>query len=94
MNNTSVAFIAVGFVTVLVLIGYMSLYIKYPEEFSEYSDACGDLKHHSKKPTSFVAWCVNYLETNPDTTGQEVLDRHTEWRIQERDKLLTEPVTP
>ena len=93
MNNRQFARVGVAILVGAALIVVAGSYAIHPEIYSQYHDKCVDLQHYAKW-FSFRDWCVNYLENNPGATGQEVLDRHAEWKIQERENLLTEPVTP
>ena len=78
----------VGFVVFLV-VAVSAPFMMFPTEPDPRHVACHDFAKHMDGLS--VEMCVDYLETNPDSTGRQMLDHYS---IRLLDDILDEPVVP
>ena len=58
--------------------------------FNQHNNACLNFVQHVDGLTTDQ--CIEYLDINPDATGQEMLDHYSNQNQKILDKLLSEPV--
>ena len=78
--------IVVFFAVALLFIATLAVHWEYM--FGEYTDACWELKQQTNNMS--LKDCVDYLNENPRSTGQQVLD----YFESSDERLLDEPILP
>ena len=63
------------------------VFIMFPQEPDPHRDACHDFAKHVDGLS--VGMCIDYLETNPDSTGMQMLDHYS---LRSFHDILTGPV--